>query len=249
MNTIALFSDVHGNLPALETVLADIRNRNINQLYCLGDLIDFAPWHNEVIRTIRDLGIPCLMGNHDERIAFNLAITPLLKHNPTEAAARNAAIEYSKQSIAPDCKEYLSQLPEQLRLTISQSGKEIDILLVHGSIRSNNEYIYEEHDIDDIRKMLDDSQADMVVMGHTHKSYIRTIPATADSKGGMAINCGSVGRSREGQPLASYLILEIDEEGIRSEIIQIPYPVTAVIEAIRKSPIPDFYAKFLMQTI
>ncbi|MEI7489572.1 MAG: metallophosphoesterase family protein, partial [Chryseobacterium sp.] len=65
---IAIFSDVHGNLPALEVVLNDIEERGIDQKFCLGDLVDFAPWGNKVIEKIKSLNIPCLMGNHDERI-------------------------------------------------------------------------------------------------------------------------------------------------------------------------------------
>ncbi|STQ42505.1 Calcineurin-like phosphoesterase superfamily domain [Ewingella americana] len=68
---IAVFSDVHANLPALKAVLEDIDARQITEIYCLGDLVDFAPWPNEVIELVRQRQIPTVMGNHDDRVAFD----------------------------------------------------------------------------------------------------------------------------------------------------------------------------------
>jgi predicted phosphodiesterase len=245
MSLIAIFSDVHGNLPALQAVLNDIEKRKADQVYCLGDLVDFAPWTNEVIETIRGLQIPCLMGNHDERIAFNHEVTPLTKHNQEETRARTAAINYTKQSIKEECKMYLAGLPSQLKLTYHIKGVPLNIQLVHGSTRSNEEYIYENHDLNDIYEMLGEQQANILVMGHTHESYIRTIPSSIGNMAQMVINCGSVGRSKEGKPLASYLLIAINENGIKPELIKLEYPVNKVIKAISESDIPDFYANFL----
>lgn len=113
---IAIFSDVHGNLPALEVVLNDIEERGIDQKFCLGDLVDFAPWGNEVIEKIKSLNIPCLMGNHDERIAFDIPVIPLSKHSAEETAARFLAIDHSKKHITKANKKYLSELPFHLKL-------------------------------------------------------------------------------------------------------------------------------------
>lgn len=243
MSLIAIFSDVHGNLPALQTVLEDIEKRKADQVYCLGDLVDFAPWTNEVIETIRDLQIPCLLGNHDERIAFNHAVVPLTKHSEKETLARMAAINFTKNNIKDDCKTYLAGLPTQLKITFKLKGKPFSILLVHGSTRSNEEYIYEDHDLKDICGMLDQEQADIIVMGHTHESYIRTVSAEVDHQ--MVINCGSVGRSKEGKPLACYLLIAINEDGVQAELVKLTYPLEKVVKAIQESGIPDFYARFL----
>jgi predicted phosphodiesterase len=100
MIQIAIFSDVHGNLPALEVVLNDINERGITHKFCLGDLVDFAPWGNEVIEIIKEKNIPCLLGNHDERIAFDLPVIPLSKHSEQETIARFSAIDHSKRYIS-----------------------------------------------------------------------------------------------------------------------------------------------------
>jgi putative phosphoesterase len=247
MSTIAIFSDVHGNLPALQAVLKDIHDKNADQVYCLGDLVDFAPWPNEVIDLIRAERIPCLMGNHDERIAFNHPVVPLKKHNAEETVARIAAIAYTRQIIDPVCQKYLSGLPGQIRLTFNVTGRTTHILLVHASTRSNDEYIYEDHDMNDLQEMFAQENADILIMGHTHESYIRIVPASPEQPERLAINCGSVGRSREVNPLATYLLLTVDEHHISAEIIKLAYPVHETAEAIRQSDIPDFYADFLLR--
>lgn len=245
MIKIAIFSDVHGNLPALETVLKDIEMRAADQVYCLGDLVDFAPWSNEVINLIRKCKIPCLMGNHDERIAFDLDIVPLAKHDEEETAARTLAIDHTKKILTKENKNYLGSLPRQIKLNFGKTDS-LNLLLVHGSTRSNEEYIYEDHDTAALEQMLQAGQSHVLVMGHTHLPYIRKIPAVENTLSDvMLVNCGSVGRSKEPGHLASYCLLTIEKERIDAEIIRLKYPKGETIKAIRKSKIPDFYADFL----
>src|ERR1700761_9808690 len=98
MHTLAIISDLHANLPALQAVLKDIERKQPDAVFCLGDLVDFAPWPNQVIETIRQRKIPTIMGNHDERIAFDHAIVPLEKHTEEERAARVQAIEFTRRT-------------------------------------------------------------------------------------------------------------------------------------------------------
>lgn len=239
MIQIAVFGDVHGNLPALETVLNDIEERGIRQKFCLGDLVDFAPWGNEVIEKIRSLNIPCLMGNHDERIAFDVPVIPLSKHSEEETAARFLAIDHSKKYIEKENKAFLSELPFHLKLNYKIGEKHWNIQLVHSSLKSNDTYLYESENDEVFQNMLSESQADVIMMGHTHMSFKKYF------NGKWAINSGSVGRSREENRLASYVILNLDEEKITPEIIHLDYPLEKVAQEIEKSEIPNYYASFL----
>lgn len=239
MIQIAVFGDVHGNLPALETVLNDIEERGIRQKFCLGDLVDFAPWGNEVIEKMKSLNIPCLMGNHDERIAFDISVIPLIKHSEEETAARFLAIDYSKKYITEENKAFLSELPFHLKLNYKIGQKHWNIQLVHSSLESNDTYLYESENDEIFQNMLSESQSDVIMMGHTHVSFKKYF------NGKWAINSGSVGRSREENRLASYVILTLDEEKITPEIIQLDYPLEKVAQEIEKSEIPNYYASFL----
>ncbi|MDR2235514.1 MAG: metallophosphoesterase [Chryseobacterium sp.] len=240
MIQIAVFSDVHGNLPALDAVLSDIRTRGIQQKFCLGDLVDFAPWGNEVIEKIKVLHIPCLMGNHDERIAFDIPVIPLEKHSKEETEARFIAIDHSKKHITRENKMFLSQLPFHLKLNYKTGNKHWNIQLVHSGMKSNDIYLYENENDAVFTGMLEESQADIIVMGHTHLSFKKQLENRK-----WAVNCGSVGRSKEENRLASYLILTIDENKIVPEIVQLAYPVEETARQIEESGIPDYYAAFL----
>jgi putative phosphoesterase len=256
MVKIAIISDIHANLPALKAVLNDLDERKIDQVFCLGDLVDFAPWPNEVIELIRQERIPTLMGNHDERIAFNYPIVPLAKHNGSETTARTAAIDYSRQVITPANKAFLASLPRQLQLRFSFADVSINVLLVHASTRAIDEYIYANHDPDDLKAMMSEKEADVLVMGHTHRSYIRALPDGSGSSdkrfSKVAINCGSVGRSKETNPFATYLIITISGEktafgpdSLTFDLVHVTYPIRETIEGIYTSTIPDFYGDYL----
>ena len=240
MIQIAVFSDVHGNLPALNTVLKDIEERGIQQKFCLGDLVDFAPWGNEVIEKIKDLNIPCLMGNHDERIAFDIPVIPLSKHSQEETEARYIAIDHSKKTITQENKKFLSQLPFHLKLNYKTGKKHWNIQLVHSSLESNDTYLYEAENDEVFSGMLEDSQSDIIIMGHTHLSFKKHL-----DNGKWAVNCGSVGRSKEENRLASYLVLTLDENKITPEMVQLAYPLEETAHQIEESEIPDYYAVFL----
>ena len=242
MHRIAIISDIHGNLPALNAVLEDLDTRQPDSVFCLGDLVDFAPWPNEVIEPIRQLRIPTLMGNHDERIAFHHAITPIEKHSPAERTARIRAIEHTRQAISPENREYLSELPRSLRISFGTGNAATRILLVHASTRSVDEYIYEDHSETDLNRMLRKNNADMLIMGHTHLPYVRSLP-----DGKAALNAGSVGRSKEEKVFAVYLMLTMSESHFHPEIVRVEYPTDVTIEAIRESGIPEFYAHFLSE--
>lgn len=240
MIKIAIFSDIHGNLPALEAVLEDIKQRGIQQKFCLGDLVDFAPWGNEVIERIRNLNIPCIMGNHDERIAFDFPVIPLSKHSEEETQARFIAIDHSKKSITQDNKKYLAQLPFHLKLNYKVGRKHWNIQLVHSGLESNETYLYESEDDEAFTAILQQSQSDLVMMGHTHLSFKKRF-----EDGRWAVNCGSVGRSKEENRLASYVIITMDQEKIIPEIVQIEYPLEETAKQIELSDIPKYYASFL----
>lgn len=241
MVRIAVISDIHGNMLALNEVIKDIKNKNISQVYCLGDLVDFAPWSNDVISFFKNSGIPCLLGNHDERIAFDLPLFPLLHHDNYETKNRFEAINHSKKHINLENKEWLGSLPYQFELVYKINDSYKKILLVHASLDRNDEYVYESDDKQKMYSVLKEKEVDALVMGHTHQSYVQQFSDI------LFVNSGSVGRSKEIDRKATYSILTLDENSIKVEIIKIDYPIEEVASAIYSSEIPNFYGDFLLK--
>jgi predicted phosphodiesterase len=241
MYRIAAFSDVHGNLPALQSVLNAIDIERPDAIFCLGDLIDFAPWPNEVIELIRSRNICTLMGNHDQRIAFDLETVPLAKHRPMEREARALAIDWSRRVVTESHKRFLANLPESINLAFGPVEHPHKILFVHASTRGLDEYIYEDHPEEDLRHMFTSIDPDVIVMGHTHLPYVRRLTDGAKT----VVNVGSVGRSKEASRMPSFAILNIEDSRIEAKIHRVSYDVERTIAAIRESLIPDFYAEFL----
>lgn len=236
---LAIISDIHANIVALDEVLANIKKSGVTQIYCLGDLVDFAPWGNDVIARIQEKNIPCLLGNHDQRIAFDEPIIPLSHHDMIETVNRDIAINLSKNEITATHKRWLATLPYNMELTFKVGNRFRKILLVHASLHSNDEYIYESTPKADLLAQLHERSIDILVMGHTHQAYVQRTEEV------LFVNCGSVGRSKEKDRKASYALVTLTEENIEAKIVKVDYPIEEVVTAIYNSDIPDFYGNFL----
>ena len=117
------------------------------------------------------------MGNHDERIAFDIEVTSLERRGPEERDARICAIEWSRNGVTAASKVYLASLPRHLQLSFGER-QSLRLQFVHASIRSLDEYIYQDHPEEDVEAMFQLSGANVVVMGHTHLPYVRTFAHT-----------------------------------------------------------------------
>ncbi|HFK4064925.1 TPA: metallophosphoesterase [Kluyvera ascorbata] len=247
MNTMcsrfAIFSDVHANLPALNAVLADIDRHGITRIYCLGDVVDFAPWPNEVIALLRERQIPVLRGNHDQRVAGNEPVTPMAKHSPEERDARADAIALSKRTITAENRRWLRSLPASILLEQPRR-----ILLVHASPRSLSEYLYADTPANTLLAFPQLQTVDALICGHTHFAHVRTVN-TPEGRPLLFANPGAVGRIKPGQPPASWLSGDVQEGALSLTIKTVNYDVQQVANAIRQSNVPDFYADELTRRI
>lgn len=251
---VALFSDIHANLPALQAVLADINNRKPDVIYCLGDLVGYNIWPNEVCEAIRRRGIPTIAGNYDEGIGKSSNDCGCAYKTDEEKVNGAVSIAYTNEKINKTERDYLASLPAHIRVEYKLNDEGIELLLVHGSPRRINEYLFEDRDEKSMLRIMRDAQADIMCFGHTHKPYHRVIEDTDDGavRYRHAINIGSVGKPKDGDPRACYVILDInkdvsisDRDALKIEFIRVEYDVEKAAKAVEDSILPNAYAQNL----
>lgn len=140
----AVISDIHANLPALEAVLVDIEKRQVQALYCLGDLVGYAPWPNEVVRMIWTNRIPTIAGNYDHGVGLNSDDCGCAYQTERDQALGAESIAYTNGVVTDEVRGYLRGLPRHIELTLGQDDFASRLLMVHGSPRRINEYLFED---------------------------------------------------------------------------------------------------------
>jgi predicted phosphodiesterase len=141
---LAIISDIHANLPALEAVFRDIEKENPDEIYCLGDLVNFAGWDNEVIDLIRQRNILTIQGNHDEGIGHGKTDFPFSYSSPAQKEFGLASIQNVNKDLSDDHRSYLRNLPFSAQLEYRFPFHPVRLTLTHGSPLSNNDYIQPE---------------------------------------------------------------------------------------------------------
>jgi len=239
---VALFSDIHANIFAFEAMLKDMDSQKPDAVYCLGDLVGYHIYPNEVIDEIRRRGIATLKGNHDEKVE-NIITTP-------ESLSEQGK-KYAYHLIREDNRKYLKMLPAHIRLEYKLNSERLNLVFAHGSTRSIDEYILIDTDADYVLEMLKETVADILFIGHSHKPYHRILETT-DGRFKHVINLGSVGKPKDGNPKGCYVILHLNTESatankssIEIEFRRVEYDVEASAKAIENSLLPKEFADAL----
>jgi predicted phosphodiesterase len=251
---IALFSDVHANLPALEAFFKDVDSRNIDAIYCLGDLVGYNIWPNEVIDEIRKRKIPAIAGNYDFGIGRTSDDCGCAYKTEKEKALGKVSIAYTNETVREEQRDYLRTLPAHIRLEYQLNKDKLNILLVHGSPRKINEYLFEYRDEKSLLRIMEQADADMMFFGHTHKPYHRIL--NSGTEGGdrflHAVNIGSVGKPKDKDPRGGYVLLTIhanssktEKDSIEVEFIRFDYDIEKAAWAVENNPLPNEYADML----
>ena len=227
---IAIFSDIHANLLALEAVLADIQRQHVDAVYCLGDLVGYATSPNEVIERIRREQIPTVMGNYDDGVGFDRDECGCAYRDPEEKRRGDQSLTWTKARVTPDNKAFLRSLLPEIRLSADARR----LLLVHGSPRRINEYLFEDRPLSSFQRLAAASNADVIAYGHTHKPYTKSVDHV------LFVNVGSVGKPKDGDPRACYAILDTTTPDAR--FARVDYDVAAAADAVRASDLPPEFA-------
>jgi predicted phosphodiesterase len=251
---IALFSDIHANLPALEAGLKNIDGQQPDAVYCLGDLVGYNIWPNEIINIIRKRGIPTIAGNYDFGIGRKSDDCGFAYKTEEEKAMGKISIALTNELVRDNERAYLRTLPAHIRLEFQLNGDKLNLLLVHGSPRRINEYLFEDRDEKSMLRILEQADADIMCFGHTHKPYHRLFSSISEGQEHFrhAVNVGSVGKPKDGDPRGCYVLLQINEnsaatikDSIHVEFVRFNYDIEKSAEAIEQSVLPDKYAESL----
>ncbi|GGG20832.1 metallophosphoesterase family protein [Pontibacter amylolyticus] len=254
MTQIALFSDIHANLPALEAFFADVEARQPDFMYCLGDLVGYNIWPNEVIDEIRKRNIPTIAGNYDFGIGRESDDCGCAYKTEEEKANGAVSIAFTNKIIKPAQRRYLRTLPAHIRVEFQLNNDKLNLLLVHGSPRKINEYLFEDRDEKSLLRIMKEADADIMCFGHTHKPYHRILHSSEGDQPHFrhAINIGSVGKPKDADNRGGYVMLTIDEQSsvlnkdsIEVEFIRFAYDVEKVARAVEASELPNAYAENL----
>ena len=197
---IAVISDIHANLVALNTVIDDIQKESCDSIFCLGDIVLAGPQPKETLDFVKSQDWTIIQGNTDKLIAeYNSEIVESLKEK--YPVMGNALVD-DVNILDDEDKKYLCELPPALEVTVEG----VKILLVHGSPRYNNEDIMPNMEISLIEEIISPSDADLILCGHTH------IPCGYQTnKKQTVVNVGSIGRPMTNEPLACYVVLEVND--------------------------------------
>jgi len=241
---IALISDIHANLPALEAVLDNLKSRSdVAAIYHLGDLVGYAPWPDEVVNRIRVEGIPGIAGNYDSTTAADYKHCGCRYEDARQEELSHLSYEWTREHASPETKDWLGTLP--FRLDIRPLGGHVagpTLTLVHGAPTLNTLYWTEDRSDDFCRKMAERVGArsgDVIAFGHTHKPWHREVD------GVIFVNTGSVGRPKDGDWRAGYVVLEFGEDSPAVEVVRVDYDLDRAREAILESDLPDDFAEYL----
>ena len=231
---IAIFSDLHGNNAATEALLGALDTERPDAVYCLGDLVGYGACPNETIGLIRERDIPTIMGNYDDGVGFDRNDCGCWYKDKDEEARGQQSLRWTRSVTTDENKAYLRTLPPEIRF--EAGGKRFR--LVHGSPRRMNEYLFADRDPRSLERIAAQADADVLIFGHAHKPWVREIG------GVLFVNAGSVGKPKDGDPRASWVLLSVTAgELVEVEIRRQTYDVHAMAAAIRAAEgLPDHFA-------
>jgi predicted phosphodiesterase len=239
----ALISDIHANLPALDAVLADIDAMGADATYHVGDLVGYGPWPNETVAKLVERAIPGVAGNYDSTVALGYKHCGCRYEDPRQEALSHESFAWTLTHTSRQTRRILGGLP--FRIDLRPLGGHVagpTLTLVHGNQNLNTVYVTDDRSDDFLGAMgaaIGARSGDVVAFGHTHKPWERSV------NGVKFVNTGSVGRPKDGDWRAGYVLLDIESSGATVAFRRVDYDVDRTAEAIIASSLPDEFAHYL----
>ncbi len=250
---IALISDIHANIHALDAVLADIDARgDVDATFHLGDLVGYSAHPDAVVERLRARGIMGVAGNYDSTVAAGYKHCGCRSENPRQEELAHESYAYTLRATSDASKAFLRALPFSLELRpLGGHLAGPRLVLVHGTPTLNTVYWDADRSDDFCRKMaglVGLKAGDVIAFGHTHKPWHREVD------GMHFINTGSVGRPKDGDWRAGFVLLDLARAGTSPgpqdgapavRIERVPYDVDAAVRDVEAAGLPAEFGPFL----
>jgi putative phosphoesterase len=233
---VAVITDIHANLPALEAALDAIDRTSVDTVYCGGDLVGYGPHPNEVCALIEERGIPTIYGNYDYAIARELEDCGCAYRDQHDRELGQLSVAWTLQHTSERSKDFMRGLPFDLRFELGGNR----VRLVHGSPRKVNEYLFADKPARTFDRIAAAADCDVLVFGHTHQPWIH------EYGGVLFVNCGSVGKPKDGDPRAAFALLRLDGDRMVGDIERVDYDAEAVAREVEAAGLPVEYAEKLV---
>ncbi len=241
--TLGIISDIHSNFEALKTVITDMKDNfpEIKEIYCLGDIVGYGPDPLGCLDFIfekENLITKITKGNHEDYVVRHF--TP-----PQINTIAKIAIDFQIDSIPLESRALLTHLPHTINT--KHVTNDAEILLVHGSPQYPiTEYIYPDTDKqEDLFTYMKNNRIDILLLGHTHIPFIRKLNLDNNNCDLLIVNPGAVGQPRDGDPRASYAMIDIEKR--EAVIRRISYDIPSVQRKIEELRLPSLLGSRLLE--
>jgi putative phosphoesterase len=228
---IAFISDIHANFTALAAALERVRRLAVDRVVVAGDVVGGGPHPVEVIRLLKSEGIAAVRGNADRKV-LELASDRAARKR-CEKSARKAHLAWTAKQLGQEERVWLADLPAALELELEG----LNALVVHGSTRSDEDYIFPSITPTALRGFLGGGRPRLLVCGHSHVPFARLV-------GGVrVVNCGSVGRPVDGDARGSFALVGVSKGRVdRCRVVRFAYPVGRLVADLAARAVPGAIA-------
>ena len=232
---VALIGDIHANLPALEAVLAHMENKRVDAVWNVGDWVGYGAFPDEVVKRLWHNEVVSIRGNYDSKVLK--FPKKKKKWRKKKIPHKWLAFKWAYEHLSPEARDYLAELPKEIRLEVA--GKRV--LITHGSPESAEEHVTPETAVERMRELAAISDADLIIFGHSHVPFARLVGKV------WFINPGSVGRQDDGDPRASYAVLNFAPASPEVSHYRVAYDLQRTVAAIRENGLPEAFAQMMVR--
>ena len=232
---IAFFGGIYSNAPGLAAALADVRKRGADAVYALGDFGGFGPHPDRVFPLLVENGVQCIQGNYEESLSSGAEDCHCGYTDPRDNHFAAISYGYTAQNTSSEWKRWMGELPKTRRLEVG--GRKV--LLVHGSPRKINEFLWESTSpVAFLEKLLADHDADVLVCTHTGLHWQRRLPS-----GRLGVNAGVLGRpANDGRTNVWYALASFDGD-VQVEFVPVEYDFERLAREMGEERLPDEFVE------